>query len=201
MSSSDHAKGQVVTPVEPSAQRQEQQPLSGTPVPTQPWSAPLVILGLVSLQGTADLLATYALPWLSTLFRASSEGRFLAAAVMTKQLLSLGLTAGSLALWCRWRRTTITAVLLPGVKQPRVAVGEGWHEGSATALTSACAGTLFILFVGLVPLFIEGPDIWTPPGSMDVAKTIVQSRDPLAIVMWGVSRVILAPLWGEVFYR
>jgi hypothetical protein len=120
--------------------------------------------------------------------------------MMTKQLLSLGLTAGSLAVWCCWRRTTITAFLLPDVKQPRVPVGEGCMR-DLQQLLHLCALQHFILFIGLVSLLTEGPDIWTPPGSMDVAKTSVQSRDPLAIVMWGVSRVVLAPLWGEVLYR
>jgi hypothetical protein len=186
---------------EPSLQQQQQQQIPGTSALTQPWSAPLVILGVDALQKAADSLLTYALPWLDTLLEASSDGRYFAVRSLAWHLLVLAFTAGSLALWCRWHRTSVAAFLMPGLKQPRVALREGFVAAGMSSIAahftySVCS--IALLIRSSAPS-LYGRGFWT--SSEDVRETILQSGDPLAVVMWEVSRVIVGPVWEELLYR
>jgi membrane protease YdiL (CAAX protease family) len=93
------------------------------------------------------------------------------------------------------------------VKKPCEALREGWQEGLIAAGMSGWA----VMFLQLVRYaatlvcpsasWMNGSHTCTTSGSVTGLATTLQSGDPLAVLMHGVSSVILAPIWEELFFR
>jgi membrane protease YdiL (CAAX protease family) len=156
---------------------------------------------MLTLSDALKLLLRFALPRLRTLLADASPARIAAASSLTGQLLFLSLTAGSLALLCCLRRTTVAAFLRLNVKEPRETMREGWEEG-CVALGMAAHACLFVsLVTSIATLVWVGCQLCSATGSMALQLTVLRSGDPLAVLMLGVSNVVLAPVAEELFFR
>jgi membrane protease YdiL (CAAX protease family) len=124
--------------------------------------------------------------------------RFLAAATLVLTLVVTAFTAGALALWCRWRSTTLAAFLKLDGRLDWRAV---W-QGLATGAVGLCLCDIVQLLCKLVlRSAVPQPPICSAVQQLDVLTYLLHSGDPLAVAMSFSTMVFAAPICEELIFR
>lgn len=91
--------------------------------------------------------------------------------------------------------------LLPANGAP----AEGWLQWRWRPLTSALTGAVVMLLLVLPPVALSGwliDSLWSdPPGSNPMLDLVLSGSDPVALLCFAVTAIVLAPLFEETLFR
>jgi hypothetical protein len=121
--------------------------------------------------------------------------------VLTNKLMILALSLVGLGLWCRWRRTTVAALLQLHVKQLYDVLQQGLLAGALAMCTQLIVQQLFEAAKLAWPDALSQLNICHITSFTEIWPYVRQSGDLLAVAMLMLGGVVVAPSYEELFFR